>query len=374
MIYEADMDLNKLESHSEVFFRCVEDCSEPIMVSDAQGRLTYVNPAWIKTYGYSKEEAIGSTPRLLRSKFQDDAFYLEMWKQIRNPKIGFWRGELVNKAKAGHFVPVLLTITPYRDGSKDSDQVCGYMGIAVDLTVQKALEVRAVQQDRLASAGLVASGLAHEIGTPLGVVRGRAEFLLMEAEKNEPLKKGLEVIITQIDRVSKLIKSFLKASRPPEDIEITSVNVTNILDDVVSLAAQNARRLGIEVENKLPPNLYAQGDGNQLHQVFLNLFINATHAIEKDMERDKTKIHKITIQSRIKDERLEVSMIDTGCGMTAEVLSKIFHPFFTTKDVGKGTGLGLAISAQILAELKGSLSAKSPGPGLGATFTITLPV
>ena len=127
-----------------VFLRCVEDCFEPIMLTDRSGRLTYVNPAWVLTYGYSKEEAIGSTPRLLRSSGQSDAFYRAMWGEILNPEIGFWRGEVLNRAKDGHLVPVLLTITPYRESS---GAIAGYMGIAVDLSDQKKMEHQILHQD-----------------------------------------------------------------------------------------------------------------------------------------------------------------------------------------------------------------------------------
>jgi PAS domain S-box-containing protein len=92
---------------SQVFLRCVEDCLEPIMLTDRQGRLTYVNPAWTMTYGYSKNEAIGQTPRLLRSSLQNDEFYKNIWATILNPEHGFWKGELTNRAKDGHLVPVL---------------------------------------------------------------------------------------------------------------------------------------------------------------------------------------------------------------------------------------------------------------------------
>jgi PAS domain S-box-containing protein len=374
MVYEQTMD-NNLQANTQIFFDCVEKCSEPVMLSDAFGQLTYVNPAWTRVYGYSKEEALGKTPRLLRSKFQSDAFYLDMWKQIRDPKVGYWRGEMVNQAKDGHFVPVLLTITPFKDPLKKTNEVEGYMGIAIDLTAQKSMEVKAMQQDRLASAGLVASGLAHEIGTPLGVIRGRAEFLLMEVENNDSLRSGLDVIIAQIDRVSKLIQTFLKASRPPKDVEVSCVSLLPIVQDVLALASQHARKLGIEICIQIEPSTSVWADANQLHQVFLNLFINAVHAIEKQKESgdNSDKVHQIKIQSNTTEDRVSILITDTGCGMSEDILSKIFHPFFTTKDVGKGTGLGLAISSQIVAELKGTIKASSLGPGMGSTFIVSLP-
>jgi PAS domain S-box-containing protein len=161
-----------------IFFRCVEDSNDAIMISDRGGVLVYVNPAWCRVYGYTKEEAIGNSPRLLHSGLQTSEFYRDMWASIQDLNRGYWKGELVNKAKDGTLVPVLLTITPFKN---EDGSILGYMAIAVDITYKKELEAKVAHQDRLASIGLLASGLAHEVGTPLGVVRGRAEFLMMKA-------------------------------------------------------------------------------------------------------------------------------------------------------------------------------------------------
>lgn len=343
------------------------------MISDVKGKLIYVNPAWVRVYGFSKDEAVGQTPRLLRSKYQDEAFYLDMWRQITDPKIGFWRGELINQAKNGNHVPVLLTITPYRNPDSSEREIMGYMGIAVDLTAQKELEVKVMQQDRLASVGLVASGLAHEIGTPLGVIRGRAELLSMLSEGNQAVQKGLEVIIAQIDRVSKLIKSFLRASRKPDDVVLVPTAIKPLVEDVLALFQQHARKYGVEIAIRLSESEKVLADANHLHQVFLNLFINSIHAIEKEIDRGRAANHRILISATRVGSKIEIDVEDTGCGMSPETLSRIFRPFFTTKEVGQGTGLGLAISSQIMTEMNGSVRAQSEGPGKGAKFTLSLP-
>src|SRR5690606_13193606 len=105
---------------------CVEDSDEAIMISDRKGTLVYVNPAWCRIYQYTAEEAVGNTPSLLHSGIQDKSFYRKMWDDITNPEKGSWKGELVNRAKDGTLVPVLLTITPYRG---DDGSILGYMGI-----------------------------------------------------------------------------------------------------------------------------------------------------------------------------------------------------------------------------------------------------
>lgn len=355
---------------NQVFLQCVEDCFEPIMLTDRKGRLTYVNPAWILTYGYKKEEALGETPRLLRSVHQNSDFYKNMWQTILDPKVGFWRGEVVNRAKDGHLVPVLLTITPYRDSS--TGEINGYMGIAVDLSDQKRMEQQILQQDRLASIGMLAGGLAHEIGNPLGTIRGRAEIIVNQIRGNQAAEKNLEVIINQIDRISGLIQSLLRVSRVPEKILMRSVELRPVVEEVMTLMGEACRRSRIELRStNLDQVIYAEP--NHLQQLLLNLVINAMHAIEDQKVKtgDEKFSHFIEVSAENKEDgRCEIRIKDTGCGISKENLLKLFQPFFTTKAAGKGTGLGLAIVLKLVDEMGGKVSAESEGVGLGAIFKL----
>lgn len=351
---------------NQVFLRCVEDCFEPIMLTDKLGVLTYVNPAWVVTYGYQKQEAIGQTPRLLRSPLQSDEFYKSMWQTILDPKVGFWRGEVFNQAKDGHSVPVLLTITPYRDSSGDTK---GYMGIAVDLSEHKKMQQQILRQDRLASIGLLAGGLAHEIGNPLGTMRGRAELVLNQIQGNEPAIKNIEVIVSQIDRISGLIQSLLRVSRVPEQILLREVELKPTVEEVVTLMCEACRRASIELrQTNLEQIVYA--DPSHMQQLFLNLIINSMHAIEeqKTKEENHSYQHFIEISAVKKEKTCIVSVRDSGCGISKENLNKLFQPFFTTKAAGKGTGLGLAIVSKLIEEMEGKVFVESEGFGKGATF------
>lgn len=357
---------------SHIFFRCVEDCFEAVMLTDRNGRLTYVNPAWTLTYGYQPADAIGKTPRLLRSANQDDDFYRKMWQTILDPAIGYWRGEVVNRAKDGHLVPVLLTITPYREAS---GEISGYMGIAVDLTEQKRMEQQILRQDRLASIGLLSGALAHEIGNPLGVIRGRAELVMNQVRSDEVAAKNLEVIIGQIDRISALIQSLLRVSRVPEQVLLREVNLEAAVEEVVILVGESCRRAEIEMRYRgLAQNISAEP--SHMQQLLLNLIINAMHAIEE--KRSKMSPSEVSSAadfieisaSQIANGRCLIEVRDTGCGISPEVMRKLFQPFFTTKGAGKGTGLGLAIVAKLVEEMNGTVSVESPGPGLGAIFKL----
>ncbi len=359
------MSASILQHVDNVYFRCVEDCNEAIMISDTHGRLVYVNPAWCKTYGYSREEAIGASPRLLHSGHQPAEFYIQMWAQIRDSEVGHWKGELINRAKDGTLVPVLLTITPVkgRDGKPT-----GYMGIAVDMTYLKEMEAKIAHQDRLASVGTLASGLAHEIGTPLGVVRGRAEFLMMKASDADT-KRELEVITAQADRISKLIRSLLRVSRGYSDATVVDVSVLEIAQEVLSLIGQHFRNEEIAIRLELPVDLTVRADGSRLEQVFLNLLMNSLHAIQKAKKDGRLGPHFVSLRADLERPGSPVLVEDSGCGISPENMRKLFKPFFTTKEVGSGTGLGLAIVSQLLSEMGARISATSQ-LGEGTTFTM----
>ena len=353
----------------QIFYRCVEDCYEPIMLTDHRGRLTYVNPAWILTYGYSREEALGQTPRLLRSDHQDPDFYSNMWKTILDPQIGFWRGEVLNRAKDGHLVPVMLTITPYREST---GEISGYMGIAVDLTEQQRMEQQILRQDRLASIGLLAGGLAHEIGNPLGVIRGRTELVQNALRGNEFAEKNLEMVMAQIDRISRLIQSLLKVGRVPEKIMLREIPLDASVQDVFTLMNEACRKAQVDLR-KQHLSCLVLADPIHLEQLLLNLMLNSLHAIEEKKQKfPNEEPNFIEIRAREEKDEVVVCVEDSGCGINPENLKKIFQPFFTTKAAGKGTGLGLAIVLKLTEEMHGKISIESPGEGKGSTVTLRL--
>lgn len=357
------MALNIVRDSENIFFRCVEDCSEAIMITDRENRLLYVNPAWEKIYGYTYEEATASTPRILRAEGQEKSFYQKMWKDILNPDVGFWRGEIVNRTKEGDRVPVLLTITPF----KEQGEITGYMGIAVDIREEKQLEEQVMHQDRLASVGMLASGLAHEIGTPLGTIRGRAELLSMSAGANQALKDGLGIIISQIDRVSKLIDSLLGIARSKTIVDLQSLSLLPALEDVKNLIQQKAKKANVDILIDCGSDIKINAERSRLDQVLLNLCINAIHAIQEKQQFTPASKNTISLIARSRSGSVLLEVRDTGCGIAKKNLDNLFKPFFTTKDVGEGTGLGLAIVAKIIDEMGASIRVESKA-GEGSSF------
>lgn len=351
--------------------RCVHDSSDAIMITDAAGTLRFVNASWIHLYGYPEEEALGQTPSILHSGFHSPAFYKTMWSEILDPNIGFWRGEIVNRAKSGHLVNVLLSISAYRS---DEGKILGYMGLAVDLTEKKMIERKLLHQDRLVVLGEMAAGLAHEVGNPLGVIRGRAELLQMEFQEVEKLNSGLGTIIGQIDRISAVIQTMLKLGRDESQVPVEQTHLASVLKETDRLLEQRLEkrniRLEVNLEDGLPPLLTRP---SLLQQILLNLLLNAMQEIEKHRKGEQTAQGRIRLTVFRLGGGLALDVEDNGGGVPEDLKMKIFRPFFTTK-IGTSTGLGLAIVEKLLDSLGGRIELRSPSGELGgACFRISLP-
>jgi len=224
------------------------------------------------------------------------------------------------------------------------------------------------QAETLAVAGKLASGLAHEVGTPLNIVSGRAEFLLQALPPDDARREDLEVIVAQIDRISGIIRSLLDMVRPRKP-EIQPTALDSVLERLLPLLRHTARRravmLAASVPADLPPML---ADPNQLQQVLINLLINALEATPAG--------GRVSVGASPADGNgragVAISVTDTGPGIPPDLLPRVFEPFFTTKPPGQGTGLGLAICRDIVRAHGGEIRVESRA-GAGCTFVVWLP-
>ena len=220
------------------------------------------------------------------------------------------------------------------------------------------------QTERLAELGTLASGMAHEIGTPMNVILGRAEHL-MQRTTDERVQKGLAIIIAQVERITKIMNQLLTfARRCP--LERRSMDLRRTIADCLEVVQERIARHRITIETVFDddiPLVYA--DPDQMSQVLLNLLINALHAMPNG------GVLRVTLSRA--GGNLELLVADTGHGIAKPDLQKIFNPFFTTKEVGKGTGLGLTVVHGIVQEHGGSIEVESE-LGRGTSFTIILPL
>ncbi|MEE8228869.1 MAG: ATP-binding protein [candidate division NC10 bacterium] len=231
-----------------------------------------------------------------------------------------------------------------------------------------------LRQEKLASLGRLAAGLAHEINNPLSSVAGFAEALqrraqaerLHELEKFQDVPEYLALIQQEVGRASAIVRRLLDFARQREP-SFENLNLGSLIRETVALIRSQAVVTNKRIELNLPRNLpVVQADRHMLQQVFLNLLTNALDAIEGEGE--------VRIAAFPAPGQVEVVLQDTGCGIPREHLARIFDPFFTTKDVGKGTGLGLAICQGILEQHGGSIEVRSDGLGTGTTVAVRLPV
>ncbi|HYA27507.1 MAG TPA: ATP-binding protein [Acidobacteriota bacterium] len=239
------------------------------------------------------------------------------------------------------------------------------------------LERNLRQSDKLASVGQFAAGLAHEIGTPLNIIGGRAEFLLRRPRSAEEISDNLEIIRSQIDRIAGIVRQLLEISRRREPA-FRSVEITPLLTTVTGLLAHKIVEKKITVDIKIPQSLPAiKADTHQLQQVFINLFLNSLHALQPGgvikIAADVADGHAVNGHGDDRRAQLRLDFEDNGAGIPPEHLDQVFDPFFTTKDVGEGTGLGLSVSYAIIKDHEGQIRVDSKF-GQYTRFTILLPI
>ncbi|MGH7886119.1 MAG: PAS domain-containing sensor histidine kinase, partial [Thermodesulfobacteriota bacterium] len=245
-----------------------------------------------------------------------------------------------------------------------------YTLIIFDITERKNLEQQLLQSAKLAAVGELISGVTHEVNNPLAVVLGYSEMLIQEYKDNEELSKIIKIIYSESERARKVIHnllSFARQHKPEKEV----VKISEIIDNTISLTEYDLRKQKIEVVknyNNTVPSILA--DPNQLQQVFLNLIINAQHAISE--HKDSGKI-TITVNTASTSKHIEICIEDDGAGIPKKIMEKIFDPFFTTKSVGKGTGLGLSVSFGIINRHSGEIKVESE-EGIGTKFFIKLPI
>lgn len=223
------------------------------------------------------------------------------------------------------------------------------------------------QTERLAAVGQLAAGAAHEINNPLAIISARAQLLELR-EQDERKKRELSVISQQIDRISKILSNLMDFARPVPP-KLRDVDIHEILNRVLELVGNGFAKYGIGVEKKYDPSMIRiKADPNQLEQVFLNLVINARHAMEKNGG-------VLTISTALTGggTKAVIKVADQGVGISRENMKRIFDPFFSTKEEGKGTGLGLSTSLGIINSHFGKIGIES-ALGKGTVFTIELPV
>jgi len=352
-------DRRRAESERASLVAAIEQSAEQIVITDVDGTIRYCNPAFERVTGYTRKEAIGQNPRILKSGKHDEAFYRDLWSTISSG--GVWTGRFTNRRKGGALYEAEGTITPIYDLTS---HITGYVSAIHDVTERLRMEADLQQAQKMESIGRLAGGVAHDFNNLLTVISGYSGLLeTLLAQEAKPLSYVNE-IKRATDRASGLTRQLLTFSRKqlirpkPLDLNVLVGEMHRILERLVGE--------DIEVTIAAAPELgLVKADHDQVNQILLNLAANA-----RDAMPNGGKLTIATANSGPREVLLEVS--DTGIGMDESVRPLIFEPFFTTKERGRGTGLGLATVYGIVQQSDGRIEVQSV-PGTGTVFSIYLP-
>ncbi len=361
---KADNDLRAAYddlSATKYYLQMILDNSKALIITtDTEGKIVEFNKEAEALLEYKKDEAAGKDVLMLyenpeqrkelisRSRFKDG----EVWV-ARNR-------EVILRSKSGKLFYIYLTLSAL---VSDRGKVMGTVGIGKDISEQKMLQFKLIQSEKLAGIGTLASGIAHEINNPLAGILGMAEAIRDEDDTGI-IKSYANDIIHYATDAGKIVKDLSAYSRAAHNEAQSTVDLSVVVEDSLKLAKHAAPLTSIEVVHNLEKDSLIFANASEMQQVFVNLIINAIHAINDG--------GRLVINCLREGKFVKATVSDTGHGIPREYISQIYDPFFTTKPHGKGTGLGLYIVYRIVTKYGGSIDVEST-EGEGTTFTLKFP-
>jgi two-component system cell cycle sensor histidine kinase/response regulator CckA len=361
------------EGRYRILTRAIEQSPVSILITDREGQIQYVNPRFTQDSGYTLAEVVGTTPRVLKSGLNPDAVYADLWGTISLGRE--WHGELCNRSKDGKLFWEQVSISPVLDGSGG---ISHFVAVKTNITERRQLEEQMRRGARMEALGALASGVAHDLNNILSPIL-IAPDLLREFIQDPKEREVVDIVEQNAKRAADVVRQLLTFYRGGAG-ERAALQAADLVQDVRRFAEETfPRDIALEVDSgsDLPSIL---GDATQIHQVLLNLCLNARDAMPKGGTLT-LKAHRCEVEPQRAQANppakpgphIVLVVQDTGHGMTAEVIEHIFDPFFTTKELGKGTGLGLSTVIGIVRGHGGFVEVEST-PNVGSTFRVFLPV
>jgi PAS domain S-box-containing protein len=370
---ETERQLTHAHTELRRLASAVHQSADSIVITNPDGAIEYVNPAFERITGYTKDEAMGCNPRILKSGKQDQMIYESLWQTILSGQV--WVGRMVNKRKDGTVYHEDCSISPVLNGD---GKIIHYVAVKKDVTKEVELEKQLLHSQKMEAVGLLAGGVAHDLNNLLTPILGYSEMLIMDENLQERHYRDLKEITKAGHKAKDLVRRLMAFGRK-QVLEVKPLDLNKILtgfERLLRRALHEDIHLNI-VAAPLTKLIYA--DWGQIEQVVMNLAINAQDAMPQggtltiettEVELDEyAALHRGNLPP---GSYVQLTVSDTGCGIDKETQDRIFEPFFTTKDLGKGSGLGLATVYGIITQHGGSIQVESE-LGLGATFRILLP-
>jgi PAS domain S-box-containing protein len=353
----------------------VDSSFEGKVITDTEGIIQYINPAFEKIFGATRAEAIGKyIHAVIKAEDPDAPVYEELWQTLREGKP--WTGQFTNLNAAGKPYIVESSVAPVRDGAGN---LIAFVGSERDVTESIRLQRQYRQAMKMEAIGTLAGGIAHDFNNILFAIQGYSEMAQGDVDHNSRAFRNLEEVLHASRRATSLVKQILTFSRQQEQ-SFSPVSVDDIAREAIKFMRAS---LPAEVEiiaslgKDLAPVL---ADATQLYQVIINLCTNAGQAMRPQGGQLEVSVSQIflaeeeaeQLQALKPGQYIMLSVKDTGAGIAAEIRERIFEPFFTTKEVGEGTGLGLAVVHGIITAAGGVITVDSE-LGQGTEFTVYLP-
>ncbi len=365
-------DYKRLEVERNMLSHALKQVNEGLSVFDLDGSILFVNEAFLDTFGYTKEEIVGTSIETLFNSAGNHDFKLHILPASIK---GGWNGEFKVKRKDNKEITIFLSTSVVKD---DNGQPVVVVGVISDITLRKQLEEQLRHSQKMEAIGQLAGGIAHDFNNLLTVIEGYIDLLQNVMHHEGKTANYVMQIKKATDRAVALTRQLLTFSRR----QILQPKVLDINQNIRDLSVMLQRLIGenIELITDLESDIWPiKADPHQIEQVIMNLIVNARDAMP---DGGKLMIKTRAMQLDSSYNRLHpdvkmgdyvlLSISDTGVGMSAEVRERIFEPFFTTKEKGKGTGLGLATVYGIVKQSNGHIYVFSE-PGKGTTFKIYFP-
>lgn len=365
--------LKRTEEELHKLSRAIEQSPAVILITDREGAIEYVNPAFTEVTGYTFAEVRGRRPSLLKSGEMPDAVYRELWAAITAGRQ--WRGDFHNRKKNGELFWESAIVSPIHD---EHGTITHFLAVKEDITARKLLEAQVRHMQKVDAIGQLAGGVAHDFNNILSATMLHLTLLQREPQMSPEVRASLKELELESRRAATLTRQLLLFSRrQPMRTERIDLN-----DVVMNLIKMLRRLIGENIRLTFPGTgapKWIEADPGMIEQVILNLCVNARDAMPQGgtLTIDIGGVefaHDLPPESA--DARpgryVRLSVTDTGTGIDEATRKRLFEPFFTTKEAGKGTGLGLATAYGIMRQHRGWIAVDSD-VGRGATFHVYLP-
>lgn len=338
--------------------KIVEHSKDIIITTNINGNIVEFNPESEERLGYKKDVVIGEPASIL---YENPTERKEIMDLVR--RFGVVRNREVRLlSKNGDVHHVSLTISQLKN---DAGEIVGTVGISKDISEERMLQYKLIQSEKMAGIGTLASGIAHEINNPLAGILGMAEAILDETDLKVINSHAKDIVRYTLETTT-IVKELLTYSRQSQNESISTVDMAVVLENSIKMAKHAVDFSLITTITDLKKGCWTNANAGEMQQVFINLIINAIHAMEG-------KGGKLILSCYKNNTLIKAIVTDSGIGIKKAHLTQIYNPFFTTKPVGKGTGLGLYITYKIVSKYKGNIDVISD-EGKGTSFILTFPL